>query len=204
MSANVWLIIGIVFFALAFVAMVVAIVLFFRLDIRGVYRDISGKSATVGIASIREETKKTERQRKTSIAKDDNTNNLSKKLKAIEEEQETELLSEGDETTTALLSEGDETTTELLSEKDEKVTELLTEDNEEVTELLSQDGEEETELLSDESENETELLSDESENETELLSDESESETELLSPERSKNKVELTIKNTTKITHDKA
>ena len=179
MSANVWLIIGIVFFALAFIAMILAMVLFFRLDIRGVVRDLSGKSATIGIASIREETRKNERHRKKSIAKSDNTNNLSLKLKRIEEEQETELLDEGDETTTALLSEGDKSRTELLGK------EII--HKEEVTELLSQENEEATELLSDEDEV-TELLQGD-ENETTVLN--------------SKKKVELTIKKTTRITHDR-
>lgn len=233
MSASIWFYIGIGCFVVAFGIAILAVVLFFRLNIRGVVRDLTGKSATMGIADIREETLRNQEHREKSVVREPGkSRGLSRRFEKNGDESETSLLDNGDERDTALLDAGspnnmteseygDETTTVLLSEQEKKeqlsqeageesktellddsenVTELLDSGDEGQTELLNSGDEGQTELLSSGDEGQTELLDSGDEGETTLLSNGDENDTTILKP---KKKVDLVIKNTTIITHDR-
>lgn len=147
MSANVWLIIAIVAFVIAAALATVAVVLFFRLNIKDVIKDLSGKTAQQGVISLREETKEQEKKRNRSSVSFDN-----KKGHVRGDEAPTDVLNQGDESATIALNQGDEDATTLLNNGDESVTTLLEQGDEGATTLLNQGDEGATTLLDEEKE----------------------------------------------------
>lgn len=134
MTANTWFYIGIVSFVIAAAFAILSVILFFKLNIKDVLNDLTGKTAVVGIQSIREETKSKEKKRFTASVNTAVVNNkITETLRTIGDETATSLLQEGDESATTMLQQGDESVTTLLQQGEESVTTLLeSEDEKEV------------------------------------------------------------------------
>ena len=159
MTANTWFYIGIVSFVIAAAFAILSVILFFKLNIKEVLNDLTGKTAAVGIQSIREETKSKEKKRFTASVNTAVVNNkITETLRTIGDETATSLLQEGDESATTLLQLGDESSTTLLQQGDESVTTLLQEGDESATTLLQQGEESVTTLLESEDEKEVQVV----------------------------------------------
>lgn len=149
-SANILMYVTIGAFVLAAVCLVLAIVLFFRLDIRGVVGDLTGKTVAREVQTMRAETKQSEdSHEKKQIPHGMTTStNLSKsklidkRKKAKEENKATDLAGKqeymmSDENATTLLDTDNNATT-LLTQEDAATTVLSSEEN--ATTLLSSEG----------------------------------------------------------------
>lgn len=170
MTANTWFYIGIVSFVIAVAFAILSVILFFKLNIKEVLNDLTGKTAAVGIQSIREETKSKEKKRFTASVNTAVVNNkITETLRTIGDETATSLLQEGDESATTMLQLGDESSTTLLQQGDESVTTLLQEGDESVTTLLQEGDESATTLLQQGEESVTTLLEPEDEKEVQVV-----------------------------------
>lgn len=154
-SASILMYVAIGFFALAVICAVLAIVFFFRLDIRGVIGDLTGKTVAREVQTMRAETKQSEESnaRKQIPHRMTISTNLSKsKMRAedattalMQDENATTLLHPANGATT-LLQKDDVATTVLhaesgattLLQKDAGATTLLSQDAGATT-LLEQD-----------------------------------------------------------------
>lgn len=168
-SANILLYVSVGAFVLAGVCAVLAIVLFFRLDIRGVIGDLTGKTVAKEVQSMRAETKQSEESHErmriphgmTTSTNLSNSKIIDKRRKAKEQNKATDLgsvptayVSQDDNATTLLSQEAGATT--LLSQEDSATT-LLQQDMDATT-LLGQGNGEETTLLGQSNGEETTLL----------------------------------------------
>lgn len=158
-SANILLYVSVGAFVLAGVCAVLAIVLFFRLDIRGVIGDLTGKTVAKEVQSMRAETKQSEESHErmriphgmTTSTNLSNSKIIDKRRKAKEQNKATDLgsvptayVSQDDNATTLLSQEAGATT---LLQQDMDATTLLGQGNGEETTLLGQSNGEETTLL---------------------------------------------------------
>lgn len=149
-SANILMYVAISFFVLAAASAVLAIIFFFKLDIRGVIGDLSGKTVAKEVQTMRAETKLSEEshsknqipQGKTTSTNLSKSGILERRRKAKEENKATEL---GDNqqlymmrnvgATTVLSQDNDATT---ILQANDGTTSLLSTDNAETT-LLKQE-----------------------------------------------------------------
>lgn len=148
-SANILLYVAIGAFVLAAICVVIAIVLFIRLDIRGVVGDLTGKTVAREVQTMRAETKQSEASHENKQIPHGMTTstNLSKsklidrRRKTKEENKAANLANDqaymmSGENATTLLNEDDNMTT-LLTQGDVATTVLSSGDN--ATTLLSAD-----------------------------------------------------------------
>ena len=143
MNAQILQIISIVTFSLGGVLAVVSVFLFFWMDIRGVWDDLSGKTQERQIRELREGRRELQQEKKSEIS----------------HRRKAEGLVSGESfvKTDARVNE-DEEATSMLSYETEEETSLLFQDEEEETSLLDLDEEEATSILTEEKEDRREKL----------------------------------------------
>lgn len=137
-SASILMYVAIGFFALAVICVVLTVVFFFRLDIRGVIGDLTGKTVAREVQTMRAETKQSEESnaRKQIPHRITISTNLSKpKMRA--KDATTALMQ--DENATTLLHPANDATT--LLQKDDVATTLLVKDDGATTMLSQSEGE---------------------------------------------------------------
>lgn len=142
--SNILMYVSIGSFVLAAACVILAVILFFRLDIRGVIGDLTGKTVAREVQTMRDQTKKSEvSHEKMQIPHGMTTStNLSKskmldKRRKAKEEHKAGDLSNPDQNATTLLSQDSEAT--MLLTQDSEATTLLTQDSDATT-LLSQES----------------------------------------------------------------
>lgn len=156
MNAEVLQTISIVAFVLAGLFALVSVVLFFRLDIRGIVNDLTGKTAERQIKELREQNHQTGNNKNGRVLYEPEQRKFTAKLENSRKKETAGLRGllqkENEEITAPLQNAGEESTT-LLAE--EEGTTILA--NEEGTTLLAEEegttvlaGEEETTLLAEE------------------------------------------------------
>ena len=150
-SANVLMYVAIGSFVLAAICIVLAVVLFFRLDIRGVVGDLTGKTVAREVQTMRNETKQSEYSHErmkiphgmttsTNLSKSkmlDKRRAAKEANKAIDLGVATNTYAMQDENITTVLTADDSATTLLSSDND--ATTLLTPDSDATT-LLTPDS----------------------------------------------------------------
>lgn len=150
-SANVLMYVAIGSFVLAAICIVLAVILFFRLDIRGVVGDLTGKTVAREVQTMRNETKQSESSHErmkiphgmttsTNLSKSkmlDKRRAAKEANKAIDLGVATDTYAMQDENITTVLTADDSATTLLSSDND--ATTLLTPDSDATT--LLQRGE---------------------------------------------------------------
>lgn len=162
-SANVLMYVAIGSFVLAAICIVLAVVLFFRLDIRGVVGDLTGKTVAREVQTMRNETKQSESSHErmkiphgmttsTNLSKSkmlDKRRAAKEANKAIDLGVATNTYAMQDENITTVLTSDDSATTLLSSDND--ATTLLASDSDATTllqrEEASTEGCDETTLL---------------------------------------------------------
>lgn len=105
MSAEVLQTISIVAFILAAILAIVAVILFFRLNVRGIIDDLSGKKAERQIRELREQNRQVESENKGRVIYNPSTGKATSKLGFGKKKETTDQLTE----TTALLHDADAT-----------------------------------------------------------------------------------------------
>ena len=138
MNADTLQIISIIAFVLGGILLAVAVLLFFVLDVRGLWDDLSGKTAERQILKLREQNRHQDSGNddrflfEARTAKTDVTAKLPKEQEKVttmlQDEESTTLLSQGEENTTLLSQDGEGTT--LLTQAEEGTTVLAQSDKE--------------------------------------------------------------------------